>query len=101
MQPETIDDIDQAANEPHTLPSIPVQLGSILNRTQLAYYSLLMVHARLMLDTMSRQGITDFLNGDYTFSLSSEVVEDLKGALNAESAERESYASRFKAQTPD
>ena len=99
MQPEPIEDMDFAANEDHA-PQSPDKHSSALGRTQVAYYSMLMVHARLMLDTMTRQGIGEFLNGDYTLSLPDDVIADLKGALNAESSDRESFNSRFKTQ-PD
>lgn len=100
MLPDFEEDIriGDAANDLVSIKPLEARsrLSDVLDRTHLAYYSLIVTHARLMLDTMTREGISQFLTGEYLFSLPDDVIEDLKHALNTESAERESFKSRFK-----
>lgn len=51
-------------------------------RLFIAYDGLVEVHAKLMLDALTREAIKDDLEIYYQFALTSDAIEDLRGKLN-------------------
>lgn len=81
-------DLDVAQMKIEQLNHEIEQLRGLTTRYQIAYLSMLDVHAALMLSTMTRKNIVDALAGSYAIDLPQDAHTDLRDTLNAEVSAR-------------